>query len=314
MVEEWIAGLNNNKEYMLMDAEHLGRLAHNKGINIKFIGRLALKTTYNYIREIACILVISRGIKRLILNAVSSIKDSQDPRDVILSYLNHLLSIVETPLSKKLWTQLTDYIQSHWALTVDKSILNKIHINSLAVATCKQLHINFHNLFDINYMSLVPFEKGNLIMLPIIHDETYAARSLDLLMCKSFELDKKGKRIHWNVKGGPEREMATKYVDKAVKVAAGIYQKNSLNYADTALEYAKHLESLHEEKGNPANSKWNKAAKIPPSRYSDNAEGYYELAMKIYEKEEMSHKKLIECMMGISRLSSVKSVRILHID
>ena len=61
--------------------------------------------------------------------------------------------------------------------------------------------------------------------------------------------------------------MARRCIGKALKVTAGIYQKNLSNYADTVLEYAKHLESLR--KGNPSNSKWSKMA----PRYSDNVEG-----------------------------------------
>ena len=308
LVEELIEELNTSEEYMLIDSEHLARIAHNKGINIRFLGRLALKASCNYVREIACILVLSRGIKRLILNGISSIKNLQDPRDVILCYLNNILSVVETVISKKLWTQLTEYIQGHWGLIIEKSILYKLHIPSLAIATCKQLHIFFHKLFDPNYMSPVPFIKENLVLLPIVCDETYTARSVDLLMSKAYELDKKGKKEHWYIKGGSERKQALEYMEKALKVAGDVYKKNSLNYADVALEYAKLLESLHVENGNPNNSKWNKAAEIKPTDYSEQAEYYYELAMQIYEKEEMSHKKLIDCLLGMSHLSAVKNV------
>eukprot|EP00826_Nyctotherus_ovalis_P065616 TRINITY_DN964_c0_g1_i17.p1 TRINITY_DN964_c0_g1~~TRINITY_DN964_c0_g1_i17.p1 ORF type:complete len:649 (+),score=113.42 TRINITY_DN964_c0_g1_i17:758-2704(+) len=308
LVEELIEELNTNQDYMIIDAEHLGRIAHNKGINLKFLGRLALKACSAYIKEIACTLALSRGIKRLVLNAVASIKDSQDPRDVVLSYLNHVFSVVETMVSKKIWTLLTDYIQSHWGLTIEKSILNKLHIPSLAIATCKQLHISFQKLFEANYMSLVPFAKENLTLLPTICDETYTARSIDLLIFRARELDRKGRKAHWYAKGGPERVQALALMEKALQIAGSVYQKNSVNYADVALECAKTVESLHVESGNPKNSKWNKAAKIPPSKYSEQAEYYYELALQIYEKEEMSHKKMIECLLGMSRLAAVKSV------
>lgn len=301
LVDELMGELNASEEYMLIDAEHLGRLAHNKGINIRFLGRLALKASCSYVREIACILIVSRAAKKLVLEALDSIEDDKDPKDVILSYLNHILSLVDTANSKKMWLKLTEHIQSHWALTIDKSVMKKIHIPSLAIAICKQLHISIHKLFDANYMSLVPFARSSLIVLPSVLDEVYSARSLDLLMCTAFSL---GKRSSENP---ALRTEALKLMEKGLQVAAGVYQKTSLQYADTALEYAKYLEETHEE-GIVGKSKWNAAARVAPSKYSEPAEFYYEEAMRVYAKEELSHRKLVECLVGLAKLSAVKSV------
>ena len=302
LVDNLIAELNINEEYMLIDAEHLGRLAHNKGINIRFLGRLALKASCSYVREIACVLIISRGIKRLVLNALDNLKDDQDPKDIILLYLNHLLSLVDTTISRNLWQQLTQHIQSHWILTIDKSVLNRIHIPSLTIAVCKQLKIYVHNLFDVNYMLMTPFEKSKLIMLPSVLDEVYPARSLDLIVSKALVLNKEVNT--------EDREEGLKLMEKGLQVAATIYQKNSLQYADTALEYAKYLQAIHETVAGVGNPKWYTTAKIAPSKFSEAAEFYYEEAMNIYMKEELSHRKLIECLVGLAKLSAIKNVSV----
>ena len=307
-VDIMINELNTNEDYMLIDAEHLGRLAHSKGINIRFLGRVSFQASFNYIRETAVIMIISRGIKRLVLNALNEIDANDDPRDIMLTHLNQLLSVSENPSSKLLWDQLSEYIQTHWDVTIERSVLVKIHMPALLIAVCKQLHINFDKFFEINYLTLTPFMKVNLKMYPQVIDEPYAAQSLDLILAKARTLDRRGKRSQWNIKSGPERERATEYFDKAVRIAIAIYQKGSLSYADVALEYAKHLESMHEEGGNPLNSKWNRAAQVPPSKYSESALFFYDDAYKIYEKEGLHYKNMVECMLGLSRLTSATNV------
>lgn len=109
-IDNLIEELNNSQDAMLIDAEHLAKIAHSKGINIRLIGRLSYQASYNYVREIAVILIISRGIKHLILDALNRLDISEDPRDIITSYLNHLLCVVETNTSKLLWDQLSEYV------------------------------------------------------------------------------------------------------------------------------------------------------------------------------------------------------------
>jgi len=307
-VDELINDLNTTQDYMLLDAEHLARLAHSKGINVRFLGRLTFQASCNYVREIAVILILSRSIKHIILDALNRVDSSDDPREVILSYINHILTIADTNTSKLLWEQLSEYIRANWDVSVEKTVLGKLHMPALAISVCKQLHITFHRFFEANYLALAPFTKGDLVLKPVIIDEPYVSQSLDLVLAKARTLDKKGRRSQWNLKGGPERTQATEYYDKAVRIAATIYEKNSLQYADTALEYATHLESLHEEAGNPLNSKWNRAAQIPPSKYSELGLFFFEDALKIYECEKLQYKNSIECLLGLSRLSAATDV------
>ena len=307
-VDELITELNLNQDYMLIDAEHLGLLAHSKGINIRFLGRITYQANFGYIREIAVILILSRSIKRLILNILNTMNENEDPKEIVISYLNQFLSVSETSTSKILWDHLSEYIQSHWDIVIERSVLIKLHLPSLLIAVCKQLSINFDKPFEVNYLSLSPLSKANLQIYPLVLDKPYAAQSLDIVITKARTLDKRSRAAHWNIKSGPERERATEYYEKAVRVAITIYGKDSIQYADTILEYAMHLESIHEEDGNPLNSRWNRASLIPPSKYSESAIYYFNDALSIYENEGLHYKKIIECMLGLGRLMAEHNV------
>jgi len=275
-IDELVRELNEAQDYMLIDAEHLSRLAHVKGINIKNLGRVTLEASCNYVKNIALVLIISRGIKRLIQNALENAKDS---REVIAKYLNNLLTMSG---DIELWNQLTNYIQEHWGILIKRSILTKLHLPCLALATCQQLHIVIHNFFDLNFTFFAPFLKHNIIAIPSVLDEFYTARSLDLLLVMAHTL-----------KGGE----ALKYYDKAIRIAAAIYHKNSLQYADIALEYGNKLKAYYF-----SNDK--------PSEYSALALYFFKDALKVYTKEEYAHKKVIECLLGLAELTEVNNVRV----
>ncbi len=308
LVEALIEELNSTQDCMLIDAENLANLAHSKGINIRFLGKVAFQASGNYVREIAVTLILSRGIKHLVSEALSRLDATEDPRDIILSHLNHILTVADTTTGKVLWDQLADYIRQHWDVSIEKMALSKIHMPALGIAVCKQLRISFHRIFDINYLSLAPFVKSDLLICPKVLDRPFTANSVDLLLAKARTLDAKGRRTQWHIRGGPEREQATECYDRATRIAGTIYQKDSSQYADVALEFAKHLESLHEEGGNPLNSKWNHSAGIPSSRNAELAQFYYDEALRTYESVGLRQKQSIECLIGLGRLAASNDV------
>ncbi len=109
-LDELIDELEGAQDAILLDAEHLSRLAHGKGINLRLLGRVTYQTAHNYVREIAVILILSRGIKHLLLEALHRLDLAEDPRDILVSYVNHILSLLDTPTSKLLWDQLAVYV------------------------------------------------------------------------------------------------------------------------------------------------------------------------------------------------------------
>ena len=48
LVEELVKELNTTQDYMLIDEEHLAQLAHSKGINIRYLGKLTYQASSNY--------------------------------------------------------------------------------------------------------------------------------------------------------------------------------------------------------------------------------------------------------------------------
>jgi hypothetical protein len=193
-------------------------------------------------------------------------------------------------------------------VAIEKAVLKKLHVPALAIAVFGQLRVVATRLFDTNYLSLTPFVKADITIAPSIVDPPYAAYSLDLVLARARALDGQGRKAQWHLKGGPERDQATKHYDRAVRIAALLYKKTSLQYAEVALEFAKHLESIHEEQGSPLNSKWNRAAQILPSKHSELAQYFYTDAHQVYESLGYHSKQVIECLLGLGRLCAVLDV------
>ncbi len=311
-VESLVGELNSAQDYMLTDAEHLASLAHSRGINLRFLGRVVFQASCEYVRQIAVAMLLSRGIKRMLQAELARLELSDDPRDLIVSYLNSVLSVADTETGKVLWDQLTDYIRQHWDVSIERTVLAKLHLPSLAIATCRQLRITFAGLLDANYLSPMPFSKLELSLLPGASENPYAAYSVDLLLTRARVLDARGTRSQWNSPGGPERAQATECYDRAIRAASTIYHKESVQYAEVALEFARHLEGLHEEAGNPLNSKWNRSAHVPSSPNSDLAMFFFSDALKVFEVHPvlMYYKQTVECLIGLSRLVANTDVRI----
>ena len=308
VVDEFINELDKLKGNPLMDAEELVKLAHKRGINVRLLGKLTYSSKCSYVRKIAVIAILSRAIKKLVLDALNDATITQDPKDIIISYLNHLLILTENVNTKKLWERLTEYVRDHWCVMVYKSALTKLHMPSLIIAICKQLNITFDSFFNFDYRSIASFNKEKLIIIPSVISQPYEASSLELLIKKAQELDNKGKRSQWNLKGGTEREEATNIYNIALCLAIKIYGKQSLKYVDIALAFAQHLQSRHEEYGNPLNSKWNRSARIPPSKNSRAAIHFFEEAIKIYNKYN-GYIGLIESLQCIARLNEEVNIK-----
>lgn len=65
------------------------------------------------------------------------------------------------------------------------------------------------------------------------------------------------------MKGGPERQIAQNIFSVAQQVAERVFTTRSMQFVETLKEAGLQLESIHMEKGNLNNSRWNKCAAIP---------------------------------------------------
>ena len=55
-----------------------------------------------------------------------------------------------------------------------------------------------------------------------------------------------------------------------------------LRYANILKEFGEHLESRHQEKGRPENSRWNKSFAIPEDDFSSEARYFFNSALQVY--------------------------------
>ena len=94
----------------------LTTLMHNRGINMRYLGRIALDASYNYVRELAVREILSRSIKVLIRDGLSFLKEEPngfnqiDIKKCILHYLNEVFTSEERQSSKIIWEFLSDLV------------------------------------------------------------------------------------------------------------------------------------------------------------------------------------------------------------
>ena len=278
--------LDNNK--VLIDAEHLAEVAHAKGINIRFLGKLVFMPKSNYIREIAVILILSRSIKYFILKELENSKDS---KNIIITYLNQLLSLADNEGSKEKWTLLAEYVRSHWGIIIDKSVLRRVNMTSLMIAVCNQLHVDYNESFNINYLSPTPFNTSKLIINPSIIDTPPKSQTINFLLRKIQELMRESK-------SGRRDSDVKKLVSETIRLTVRIYEKDAESYADVYLDCAIHLMSLHE-----GYIEW-EWGDFTSSKDKSNITCLLEEALKIYEEKKPSSTKQIKCLLALAQLTT----------
>ena len=108
--------------------------------------------------------------------------------------------------------------------------------------------------------------------------------SISYLTERGRELDRRGKKSQWSMKGGEERTVATSFLENACKLTARICGIDNMHYALRAKELAEQLESRHQEAGRPQNSRWNRSSNIPEDYLSAAASNYYKEAIRAFRK------------------------------
>ncbi len=96
-------------------------------------------------------------------------------------------------------------------------------------------------------------------MIPLTSPFDKSPCSLTLILDLARIKDSQGKRSQWFMVGGDERVEATELYRMAATVCEQLYgTQQTLRYAQVLKEFAEHLESRHQERGRPENSRWNK--------------------------------------------------------
>ena len=82
--------------------------------------------------------------------------------------------------------------------------------------------------------------------------------------------------------GGDERVEATEIYKMASNVCEQIYGgQQNIHYARVLKEFAEHLESRHQERGRPENSRWNRNFAVPEDELSMESRYFYQNALQI---------------------------------
>ncbi len=82
------------------------------------------------------------------------------------------------------------------------------------------------------------------------------------------------------MRGGEERVEATELFRLSASICEQVLGNKSLKYARVLKEFATHLESRHQERGRPENSRWNKSFAIPEDDLSSESRFFYNTALQ----------------------------------
>jgi len=81
------------------NSKELTHAFHKRGINIRYLGRMATEIKHNFLKEIAVREILARAIKVLIRDGLSFLKDEpngftiEDVKKCVLHYLNEILTL-----------------------------------------------------------------------------------------------------------------------------------------------------------------------------------------------------------------------------
>mmetsp|Transcript_12626 Transcript_12626/g.17037 ORF Transcript_12626/g.17037 Transcript_12626/m.17037 type:complete len:195 (+) Transcript_12626:421-1005(+) len=189
-------------------------------------------------------------------------------------------------MATSIWDFLTEHARRKFFLTVERDILTKVHLNGLLANVLSKLNIKlnrsvdeidftanegkFLHIDDIEFIGPTVKDYDDLT-LPLLAPEDNNPFSLNYILAMARTRDSEGRASQWNMKGGPERDVAASIFDIGQQVAERVFTTHSLPFVTTLKEAGLHLESLHMERGNLNNSRWNRCAAIPEDDYSTQA-------------------------------------------
>ena len=127
---------------MPLDSRQLSKEMHAQGISMKFLGRIALTTNHNFIKELAVREVLVRTVKILIRDGLSFLIEDEngfnheDVRKSILHCFNEIFTLDERKSSMKTWEYITENARKKYGITVEKDTLERTHTTGLLISLC----------------------------------------------------------------------------------------------------------------------------------------------------------------------------------
>jgi len=287
---------------------------HKRGINTRYLGRIANESRYNHLRELAVREMLARTIKVLIRDGLSFLvePDEEDAKAVVVHYLNECLTRVESDAHVTIWKYIDELLFKKYGFSTGTGaggsqqvpVLNKIYLMGLVHSIADKCGFKLEKFKGIDFEAELPFHVRDIASVhPTVKYQEATSTEVVELLQRANELDFKGKRSLWYLVGGPERAQATELFREALRLCDYVYGPTHMLTAKVFLEAAEQLESRHSENGRPENSRWNKCAKIETDELSREAEDYYRRALRILEGSVGIYDlRVAQCYLALSRI------------
>mmetsp|Transcript_10433 Transcript_10433/g.10474 ORF Transcript_10433/g.10474 Transcript_10433/m.10474 type:complete len:297 (-) Transcript_10433:106-996(-) len=171
---------------------------------------------------------------------------------------------------------------------------------------------DFLRLEDIQSVSPQVKDYGEKTM-PLLSPEEQHPTGLNLIIEYARIKDSQGKRSQWFMVGGEERQDASELYRTACAVCEQIYGNASYEYGKILKEFAEQLESRHQEKGRPENSRWNKSFAIGEDELSMESRYFYKNAFKCLQEIGLELSiEMAEIYIGLARLFKPRAAQYSH--
>eukprot|EP00698_Gefionella_okellyi_P020152 TRINITY_DN6297_c0_g1_i1.p1 TRINITY_DN6297_c0_g1~~TRINITY_DN6297_c0_g1_i1.p1 ORF type:complete len:1269 (+),score=363.22 TRINITY_DN6297_c0_g1_i1:61-3867(+) len=305
VIARFVAELDN-LQCTPLNGKQLSEEMHKRGINIRYLGKLAADVKYNHVRELCVREILARTIKVLTRDGISFLPhyNENDAKTVVLHYLNEIFSPVESESSMTVWKYIEELAHKKFAYNVEETVRDKLYCLALAHSIAEKLGISLSKYKGFDFGQQRTFELEDIsVVAPKSKHVPFACHEADGLLTRAGDLDNKGKRKNWYQTGGPERVEATELFKEAFAVCEFVYGTAHPKTADAYFALAAQLESRHQEQGRPERSRWNRSAGVPADNTSAEAELYYTKALKT-RKEYLGfyHEDVARCYLGLARL------------
>jgi len=262
--------------------------------------------------------VLTRSVKLLVKDGLTFLAEEEEAgfkganiKEYIAHYLQEVFQIDQfSHAAQNIWDFVTEHARKKFAVTVERDVLQKVHLTALLMNLCSKLNIRLRvDYKDIDFynppflsvddiISVNPVVKDyRLKVAPLLQPYERFPSSLNLVLEAARTKDRRGKRSQWNMPGSPERADATELFRMACSICEQIYGQQTINYAKMLKEFATHLESRHQEGGRPENSRWNRSAAILEDDLSMEARYFFQISLKIIQ-ELVSGIESNGCLLG----------------
>ena len=106
----------DNFEIIVKRVADFSHLLHERGINVRFLGMIALETKHNFIKEQVTREILARSIKVLLRDGLYFLqkqftKDYEaDAKKFIIYYLNEVFAVDDRETSVSIWQLLSELV------------------------------------------------------------------------------------------------------------------------------------------------------------------------------------------------------------